>query len=185
MAWDSTCAECTYIEPLCGVRGIFPCTNRKSGVDQVRADRPKCDYFCAIGVGKRTSKEVKDLEDISKSYGRFHIVTAITEILNLQNRRTYNAFQYIREVYMPSNEDYESFLAEYDTKGFDVAEMLRNDEKSYEVASYFYDKYLIEFTTLVEMEDPEAASILYLEMYDKILEHYNMKVLVLDQQQRN
>ena len=76
---------------------------------------------------------------------------------------------------MSSNENYESFLAEYDTKGFDVAEMLRNDEKAYEVASHFYDNYLIEFTALVEMEDPEAASILYLEMYDKILEHYNMK----------
>ena len=174
MAWDSTCSECTYIDTLSENKGLYPCTNKRSGYKVVSARKPKCNCFCAIGVGKRTTKECRDLERNSKENGYF-IVSAITEILNLIDKTALTAFEYIKDVYMPTKDEYASFLTEYEDKGATVADSLRNDEKAYEVAAYFYDNYLIEFSALVELGDYDAASILYLEMYDKMLEHYGMK----------
>ena len=174
MAWDSTCSECTYIDVLSENKGLFPCTNKKSGIKVVSARRPKCDCFCAIGVSKRTTSECRDLELISKNNGYF-IVSAITEILNLTDKTALVSFEYIKDVYMPTKEEYASFLTEYEDKGASVADCLRNDEKGYEIAAYFYDNYLIEFSALIELGDYDAASVLYLEMYDKMLEHYGMK----------
>ena len=174
MAWDSTCSECAYIDALRETNGKFPCTNKRSNVSVVRADRPKCDYFCAVGVGKRTTRECRDLENISKQYGRYYIVTAITEILNLTDKSALAAFIYIKDVYMPTKDEFVSFLEEYEIKGLEVAKELRNDKNREFLAMYFYDNFLVEFTALVHMGAYDEACILYLEMYDKMLEYYKM-----------
>lgn len=173
MAFDDTCSQCTYLDPSCMKKGLFRCTNRKSDYDYVSARMRKsvCDYYCAIGVGKRTTRECHALEEISKKYG-YYIVTAIYNMLGLEDSRYMEAFMYIKDVFMPKMDEYESFLNDYEVNGPRIAELLEQEEDKIGEARYLMDKYLREFTDLVELERPDEAAALYIRMYEELLGRY-------------
>ena len=171
MAFDDTCAQCAYLEILGENKGKYPCSNPRSGYKVVSARKRKCDVYCAIGVGKRTTRECRELEANSKKYGYF-IVTAIHDILDLPVTDYMTSFVYIKEEYMPMVEGYESFLEEYEINGPYIADKLLEDDNREQIALSLLDDYLDEFKDLVFLERHEEACEVYIRMYDKLLLQY-------------
>ena len=175
MAWDSTCSECTYIDVSGENKGKYPCTNPKSGFKVVSARKGKCGCFCAIGVGKRTTMEARELENNSRKYGYF-IVTAITEILGLEEDNKYlQTFAYLKDEVMPNVEEYQSFLEEYETNGPRISEELKKQEDAYDYAELLKIAYLEDVAELTIMERADDAISTFKDMYEMLRQDFGIK----------
>lgn len=175
MAFDDTCSQCAYLEPRGENKGKYPCTHPRSGhkVVSARMSKKYCDYYCAIGVGKRSTRECRELEANSRKHG-YYIMTAIHQILDIYDTSYMSAFMYIKDEFMPMQDEYHSFLEDYEVHGPVLADILLSAEDKEEQAKYLMSEYLEEFTELVHLERPEEASTLYIRMYDHLLCQNNM-----------
>lgn len=175
MAWDSTCADCRWIDIVGEKDGKYPCLNPKSEYKMVSARMRKCSCYGETFYSSRSQTERDSLERNSKSHGYF-IITAFSKILGLEeNNKFISAFAYIKDEVMPNVEEYQGFLEEYEATGPTLSEKLLAEEDAFDYAEMLRIAYLEEFVELVCMERADDAISLYKDMYDMLLQDFGVK----------
>lgn len=175
MAWDSTCADCRWLDANGEKDGKYPCTNSKSGYKVVSARMRKCGCYGEMFYSSRSQTERDMLERNSKSHGYF-IVTAITQILGLEEDNKYlQTFAYLKDEVMPNVEEYQSFLEEYETNGPRISEELKSQEDAYEYAELLKMAYLEDVAELTAMNRPDDAISTFKDMYEMLRQDFGIK----------
>lgn len=182
--FDYECSDCCYMDINPTKDGKFKCDNRKSGYDFVYADKDKCDYFAECFTWNRPSSDRRTLREISRNKRRY-IMTAMSEILGLPEENPYSVScgEMIYEYIIPNQDVYDEFITKYDTYGPVLADLLRRDPERKNVCEYIL--YLLgDYVCLVNHGNfPEAITI-YSQMFDKLMEHYQDKIVLEENQEK-
>lgn len=177
MAWDTKCADCICLNVESEKNGKYLCTNPKSKFFGQMVEGTKSVHDCGeyhLSVSRRSGLEARQIIANSRKYG-YYVVTAITKILGLEENNKYiAAFSYVKDVVMPSVEEYHSFIEEYDTTGPKVAEKLIEDEDAYDYAELLRVAYLEEFYELVNLERVDEAISVYKDMYFMLMQEFGI-----------
>ena len=165
--FDADCAYCRYLRPDDERNGKFYCEKKK---EYVAANARICSM--AAEVMGRSQTEKNRLSRISKDHG-YYVVTAITKILGLPENNEYMcAFMYLRDTILPSKEEYQEFLDDYEVDGPALATLLESDENAQEYAEYLRLSYLNGLVSLFCQDRVSDAIDLYTSMLDAIKERY-------------
>lgn len=166
-AFDADCSDCRYIHLDDEYKGMFYCEKKK---DYVSARARICS-MAAEKMGRSTS-EKNAARRISKDHG-YYVITAISEILGLPEDNEYMcAFKYLRDVILPSDEEYEEFIDDYEEDGPALATLLKDDENAQEYAEYLRSTYLNGVVSLFCQNQIYDAMALYTSMLDAMKERY-------------
>lgn len=173
MMWgDYDCAMCAYMEGSADKHGKFKCEcARKSGTladkdGRVYADSSarNCDRFLEGRIDSYGQKAKREISRDARRHG-YYVVTAVTNILGLpEDNRYMMTFQYIRNVIMPSEEQYSALIEYYEKNGPRIAEAINNYENKEEFAQGIIDEYLDQFATMVESKQNFEAILFYFRM---------------------
>ncbi len=167
--FDADCAYCRELNPNKEKNGKFYCEKTKTYV-AANASVFSCNYRAEV-MG-RSQTEKNRLSRISKDHG-YYVVTAITKILGLPEDNEYMcAFMYLRDTILPSKEEYQKFLDDYEVDGPALATLLESDENAQEYAEYLRLSYLNGLVSLFCQDRVSDAIDLYTSMLDAIKERY-------------
>ncbi|MDE6142357.1 MAG: hypothetical protein K2G03_07105 [Bacilli bacterium] len=166
-AFDADCADCRSLHLDDEYRGKFYCEKKK---DYVSARANIC-RMAAETMGRATSDKNK-ARRTSKDHG-YYVVTAISEILGLPEDNEYMcAFTYLRDVILPSDEEYKGFIDDYEVDGPALATLLKDDENAQDYAEYLRGTYLNGVVRLFCQNQIDDAIALYTSMLDAMKERY-------------
>lgn len=164
------CCDCYYMAETMTKDGKFKCENCRSSYDYVYPMDQKCYQFGEIFNSRRCESDKERLIRESKAARRY-IVTIVSSLLGLApDNKHASAFNYVREVILPSTEEGLEFLEDYDTNGIKVAKCLLDDYNRQSVAEWILYHFLTPFTKCVEENNIDEALFIYNNMY------YDLKV---------
>lgn len=133
---------------------------------------------------RRTDKDIKKaFEAMEAKYGRYkphsysawHIMTAVCNILGIDEYQEYLATGvYFREEVLQKDLRYLGLLVQYDMLGRLVANSLWQDEQKEVVAYELFVNYLKPFCENVQNNNVDAALGRYTEMYERLKEIYQI-----------
>ena len=165
------CADCVNMATGSHQKGMFKCTNSRSGYDKVSARMLACSYFTECFNSRRCETDRNNYMEISRSYGCY-IVTAVVTTLKLEDAKMYiNTFDYFRNQIMPELQGGYEWLEDYDTFGPKVA--LKVSEDEFKCESLFVD-YIRPFTNFILCNQVDKAVILYKKMYTNLKNEYGL-----------
>ena len=168
--FDADCSYCRYLRPSDEKKGKFYCEKKR---EYVSARASICSMAAEVMGRPNCDKEA--LRRISKSHG-YYVVTAITEILGLSEDNEYmETFKYLRDVILPTREEYQSFIDDYETDGPCLAELLRCDDDGNNYAEYLRVAYLNGLVSLFCQDKIDAAMMLCNSMLNAIKKRYGYK----------
>lgn len=169
-AFDADCSDCRNLNPNDEYQGKFYCKKKRQ---YVSARGSRCSMAAEV-MGRPNCEKAK-LRKISKEHG-YYVVTAITEILKLKEDNEFmESFRYLRDVILPTNEEYKKFIDEYELDGPALADLIRNDEEAQDYAEYLRVTYLNAVVSLFCQDEIYEAISLYTQMLDAIKERYNYR----------
>lgn len=167
-AFDADCSDCRSIHLDDEYKGKFYCEKKKEYVSA----RARICSMAAEKMGRSTS-EKNAARRISKDHG-YYVVTAISEILGLSEDNEYMcAFRYLRDVILPSNEEYKDFIEDYEIDGPALADLLKEDSEKEDYAEYLRIAFLEGMVSLFCQDDIAAAVEIYSRMLDAMKERYS------------
>ena len=169
------CSDCTYMGIYEDKDGKFECTNSKSRYKVVSARMPQCPCFLEAFQSRRGEGERKRYRDISRSHG-YHIMSAVTEILQLPENNVYlYGFMELRDCEMSNNlNKYGDFLDYYDNYGPAIADLIRNDDERYHICGEVLNA-LTNFPNSVAKSEYDVAFSLYFNMFNMLIKHYGLQ----------
>lgn len=168
--FDADCSYCRYLRPSDEKKGKFYCEKKR---DYVSARASICSMAAEVMGRPNCDKEA--LRRISRSHG-YYVVTAITEILDLDSDNIYiNSFRYLRDVILPTRDEYQGFIDDYEKDGPCLAELLRCDDEGNNYAEYLRVTYLNGLVSLFCQDKIDAAMMLYNSMLNAIKKRYGYK----------
>ncbi|MDE6292479.1 MAG: hypothetical protein K2L98_02225, partial [Bacilli bacterium] len=154
--FDADCSYCGYLLANDVYQGKFYCEKKK---EYVSANGHLCSM--AIESMGRPNCDKAKLRKISKEHG-YYVVTAISEILELPEDNQYlEAFKYLRDVILPTRDEYEDFIADYELDGPVLAARIKGDEDARAYAEYLRVSYLNGLVSLFCQNQIDDAMALY------------------------
>ncbi len=167
--FDADCADCRQVDPNSGVKGKYYCEKHK---DYVSANKRICKD--AAEVMGRPTCDKNAMRRYSKEHG-YYVVTAITEILELDSDNQYmESFKYLRDIVLPEMPYYQDFIEEYENIGPDLADRLRKDANGRDFAEYLRAYFLDRFVSQFVANNVDNAVATYSLMLGQIKERYGL-----------
>ena len=167
--FDADCSYCRYLCPNDEKKGKFYCEKKR---EYVSARARLCSM--AAEVMGRPNCDKERLRKISKEHG-YYVVTAITEILELDSNNQYmESFKYLRDVVLPEMPYYHQFIEEYETIGPELADRLREDTDGRDFAEYLRVYFLERFVSQFLSNNVDNAVATYSLMLGIIKERYGL-----------
>ena len=167
--FDADCSYCRYLRPSDEKKGKFYCEKKR---EYVSARASICSMAAEVMGRPNCDKEA--LRRISRSHG-YYVVTAITEILDLDSDNIYmSSFRYLRDVILPNMIDYQDFIAEYDSIGPAIAERLKSDPESQTYAEYLRVCFLDQFVAQFESNSIDTSIATYSQMFEQLKDRYGI-----------
>ena len=174
MAYESFCAECTYMHEGSGPK--YWC-EKKNG-DRYACD-PKCDSFCKAYSRSESAKEnmyersLNALRDEGNS--GCYITTIMCKVLNYKDDNEYlKTLRGFRDNYMKADKKYFPLLLIYDTFGRKIAENLEQDQDRLTIANTLFDNYIVKAVDLIKEGKNEDAVNIYTAMTASLAEKYHL-----------
>lgn len=171
-----TCSDCAYMDTNIKSNGKYRCENcRKSGYDEVSATMIACRSFCDSLYSRRSSSERQALYNASRAKGLW-IMTAIMDILDLEDRETYlGEFAYLKMIMLPLLIGGNDWVRDYDTFGPIIAEKLKQEENKEEYAEELFNEYILPFHISFNSGNIDAAFDIYQNMFRRLKIRYGLE----------
>ena len=167
--FDADCSYCRYLCPNDEKKGKFYCEKKR---EYVSARARLCSM--AAEVMGRPNCEKESLRRISREHG-YYIVTAVTEILDLDSDNEYmNRFRHFRDVVLSNNKCYQDFIDEYDSIGPEIAERIKSDPESQVYAEYLRVCFLDQFVNQLVLNNIDGAFATYSQMFEQLKDRYGV-----------
>ena len=176
MAYESYCAACTYLNEEYSYRGYW--CERKG--EYHFANDAKCRDFCEAYKRRDSSRE-NMYDNSSNSNSGCYITTIICNILHFSDDNYYlNTLRKFRDNIMKPDPKYLPLLLTYDIIGPEIANKLKKDKKSEEVAIHYFDNYIIPAVDAIEYGKENLAIELYKKMTYALANRYNIDVTLIN-----
>lgn len=118
--------------------------------------------------------------DNYESVGCF-ITTVVVHILGMSDdNAVLQVLRNFRSKFLQTNPEYNELLLKYDAVGPLIARSIAHDTNAYEVASDLYKVYILGAYDYIRRGHPQKALILYKEMTENLMKHYQISYFIPD-----
>ena len=171
MALESYCAACTYLSEN-GSGGKYWC--ERKGEDHYATDS-KCYSFCE--AYSRSNSCRQNMYDYSQgSSSGCYLTTIMCHILGYPDNNYYlNTLRKFRDNVMKNNQEYIPLLITYDIIGPTIAYELAHDKDNKEIATVFFEKYIVKSVEAIEEQKEKEAINIYKAMTETLADKYVTK----------
>lgn len=168
------CSECTYLDLEKSYSdGSFWCERK---LECHMANEIECDRFCkAYSRSSSVADSAYNYSvEHSSSSGCF-LTTIICNILGFSdNNLILQTIRNFRNNILQNDEVYKPLLVEYDIIGPKIAEAISNDPLKKEIASKYFNGYILDIAVLIEEKQFEEAVNLYVKMTNELKNFYGI-----------
>lgn len=173
MAYEDYCAACTYMGESSDYSGKYYCSSK--GEYRFACDA-RCYNFCeAYGRSNYSRENMYDNSRNHSGSSGCYLTTIMCQLLTFKDNNYYlNTLRNFRDNVMKKNINYIPLLLTYDVIGPQIAEELRKDPYSKQIALTFFDKYITKSVDAITEGKEESAINTYVAMTTALAERYNI-----------
>jgi len=178
MAYEDSCAACTYMGESSDYEGKYPC-ERKG--ERRHACDPKCYNFCEAYSRSNYARE--NMYENSRNHlggSGCYLTTIMCQLLGYPDNNHYlNTLRNFRDNVMKNNVNYIPLLLTYDMVGPTIAKELNKDSQGKEIAETFFNYYITKSVDAINEGKVQTAINIYVAMTNSLAIHYNINIPVI------